>query len=269
MKISFKKYQGTGNDFVLIDNTGKNDLVLDTEQIQKICDRKFGIGSDGIIVIKDSLEHDFHMHFHNPDGSQSFCGNGARCAVHFANEIGLLKQAPCSFEAIDGVHRAYVCMNEVKLEMSSIGELTELEHSFSLGSAYMINTGSPHIVSYVDRKEDLERIVEVGREIRYSKDFLENGVNVNLLQASDAERICIATYERGVENETLSCGTGATACALVYAFKKNLEEGSSTIGVQTRGGDLKVSFDKTGKAEFSNVYLIGPAKMIFNGQIEI
>jgi len=270
MKITFYKYQGTGNDFVLLDNTGGKKLTLDKDQINKICNRKFGVGSDGVILINESTNHDFSMMFHNPDGTQSFCGNGARCAVLFANKIGILKNSPCSFEAIDGVHKAYVCADEVKLEMSHIGDIQHIENDngiTALSNSYFIDTGSPHVVSYVEKESELEQIVDIGSKIRYLDVYREQGVNVNLVKTNHPNSISIATYERGVENETLSCGTGATACALIHAKHLNTEE--SIIEVQTKGGELKVSFERKEGEEFSNVHLIGPAKLIFNGEMEV
>jgi len=270
MKITFYKYQGTGNDFVLLDNTGSKKLNLTMEQISKICNRKFGVGSDGVIVINDSINHDFSMIFHNPDGTQSFCGNGARCAVLFANEIGILKNSPCSFEAIDGVHKAYVCQGEVKLEMSHIGDIQHIENNngiADIANSYFIDTGSPHVVSYIEKESELEHIIDIGRKIRYSDVYSAQGVNVNLIKTINSSCISIATYERGVENETLSCGTGATACALIHA--KHMNTDNTLIEVQTKGGELKVSFERIEGERFSNVHLIGPAKLIFNGEIEV
>lgn len=270
MVIPFYKYQGTGNDFVIIDSYKAKSLDLDISQIQHICNRKFGIGSDGLILIKESNEYHFKMDFYNPDGSQSFCGNGARCAVHFALTSNIIQCNPCTFEAIDGVHKAFVCQDEVKIEMSSIGSIQNMDfsgYSKQINDAYFLNTGSPHFVSYVNNKNDIESILEIGREIRFCEVYKKNGVNVNLMFNHGLNSIEIRTYERGVEGETLSCGTGATACALIHASQDDSQD--NVIEVKTKGGDLKVSFDKSSDGNFSNVFLIGPAKQIFNGQIEI
>ena len=269
MKVAFSKYQGAGNDFVIINAHSLGDLILNTEQIQFICDRKYGVGSDGLILIKPSDQQDFKMDFYNPDGSQSFCGNGARCAVHYSYQNNSVTNNPCSFEAIDGVHQASICKDEVKIEMSHIGEIEAVVVSADdiNEEGYFLDTGSPHFVHFVKYKASLNDIVNYGKRIRYSNKYESTGVNVNMVDAIAEDQILIRTYERGVENETLSCGTGATACALIYAqvhqSKNNL------IQVETSGGILHVSFDQLESGSFSNVYLIGPAKHVFNGQINV
>lgn len=270
MIIPFYKYQGTGNDFVIINGIENQMIELDTTQIQHICSRKFGVGSDGLIIIKKSNKNHFKMDFYNPDGSQSFCGNGARCAVHFAYASNVLTENPCVFDAIDGEHKAFICKDEVKIEMSSIGEIEDVdasEYSSLIGNAHFLNTGSPHFASYVESTDEMDSIIDIGRQIRFSKRFKKDGVNVNLIYQRELNSIEMRTYERGVEDETLSCGTGATACALIHASQDDFE--GNLIDVKTKGGDLKVSFDKSVEGDFSNVFLIGPAKQIFNGYIEI
>ena len=270
MTIPFYKYQGTGNDFIIINSFDTEKIQLDVNQIQRFCSRKFGIGSDGIILIKKTIGHHFKMVFFNPDGSQSFCGNGARCAVHFAFSLGIINDNPCVFEAFDGVHKAYVCEDEVKVEMSNIGSIETINsdnnQEFS-NVSYFLETGSPHFASYVEDKGNLDLIIDYGKKIRYSDEYKNEGVNVNFIYGIDSKRIEMRTYERGVENETLSCGTGATACALIHSTHCNSDV--NMIEIQTKGGILKVSFDKMSNGEFSNVHLIGPAKQIFHGQIEI
>lgn len=268
MKVAFSKYQGTGNDFVIINAHDLGGLTLKTDQVKYICDRKYGVGSDGLILIKQSEQHDFKMDFYNPDGSQSFCGNGARCAVHYAYKNDLISNNPCSFEAIDGLHQASICKDEVKIEMSHIGEVESIVPAGDIKEeGYFLNTGSPHFVHFVEHKTNLDNIVAFGKRIRFSNRYKSSGVNVNIVDAVEEDQIVIRTYERGVEDETLSCGTGATACALIYAqvykSKKNL------IQVETSGGKLHVSFDQLESGLFSNVYLIGPAKHVFNGQIDV
>ncbi len=270
MVIPFYKYQGTGNDFVIINSFQDKMLDLDINKIQHICSRKFGVGSDGLIIIKESSRYHFKMDFYNPDGSQSFCGNGARCAVHFAFTSNIITENPCVFQAIDGAHKAFVCQDEVKIEMSNIGLIERIDatqQSKKMKDSYFLNTGSPHFASYVNNISDLESILEIGQEIRFSEAYKKNGVNVNLMFKQGLNAIEMRTYERGVEGETLSCGTGATACALIHANQKDFQ--GKIVEVKTRGGDLKVSFDKSATGDFSNVFLIGPAKQIFNGQIEI
>ena len=270
MTIPFYKYQGTGNDFIIINSFNSDNIQLDINQIKHVCNRNFGIGSDGLILIKKSIGHHFKMEFFNPDGSQSFCGNGARCAVHFAYSSGIISNNPCVFEAFDGVHEAFVCEDEVKVEISNIGSIISKKTESSEGTndtTYFLETGSPHFASYVEEREGLDSILEYGKEIRYSNEYKNEGVNVNLIYVEASNRITMRTYERGVEDETLSCGTGATACALIHSAHCNSDE--NMIEIETKGGTLKVSFDKLSNGEFANVHLIGPAKQIFHGQIEI
>lgn len=258
MTINFYKYQGTGNDFVLVDNRSQEihpNQKLDI--VKKMCERRFGIGSDGMIFIENSIDSDFYMDFYNPDGSQSFCGNGSRCAVAFAYSLGMIEKI-CSFHAFDGEHYAQIGENNiVKVKMKDSSEITTHQED------YFIHTGSPHYVSFKTNKN----IIEFGREIRYSDFFAKNGgTNVNLVKEENVKAIQIQTYERGVENETFSCGTGATACALIFAHKNKFEKG--VIDVKVKGGDLKVSFEKSAQI-YTNIWLEGPAKYVFKGEITI
>ncbi len=273
MDISFSKYQGTGNDFVLIDNMNGMYNGLELEQIKHLCNRNFGIGSDGLIMLNASESNDFYMDFFNPDGSKSFCGNGARCAVKFAFDANIINEHKISFEAIDGTHHASVCSSEVKLEMAidSLPIKTTLESNITEDfiETYFMDTGSPHFVAYVDRLNLLEskRLIQIGQEIRYSSEYIDKGINVNLVYVLDSGELSIATYERGVENETLSCGTGATACALIHTIHKKQQSGD--IKVNTKGGLLQVTYEKNNQGRFNAVYLIGPAMLIYNGKIRI
>ena len=273
MQISFSKYQGTGNDFILLNNMdGKYDDIGEDE-VKFLCDRKFGIGSDGIILLNKSAAHDFYMNFSNPDGSKSFCGNGARCAVKFAGDNGLLSSHNLSFEAIDGVHSAELCSDDVKLEMVSVDLPQKISlaaiDSIPFKNGLFMDTGSPHLILAVDSLNELEteNLINIGRQIRYSQTYEENGINVNMVFEHASNEISIVTYERGVENETLSCGTGATACALIQAAKEMNHSG--LIKVRTKGGLLQVSYESNGKSKFTKVHLIGPAKFIYEGTVEI
>lgn len=270
MDIAFSKYQGTGNDFIIINNIDGSYNELSIEQIQRLCDRKFGIGSDGLILINTSDTSDFLMDFFNPDGSKSFCGNGARCAVQFVHEHKIIKNHEVYFDAIDGNHYALVCGADVKLEMAieSIPAKVKLE-SFNVGDVYYMDTGSPHLVVYANDLSSLETssVKKIGQEIRYSEAYEAQGINVNFVYIKDSGDISIATYERGVENETLSCGTGATACALVHALKEELKSGS--INMNSKGGDLKVTFERQDTGIYTSVYLIGPATSIYHGNIRL
>lgn len=258
MTLKFTKYQGTGNDFIMVDERDLNGQPLEIRHIQNLCDRRFGIGADGLIIIRNKPHVDFYVDYFNADGSQSFCGNGARCSVKFAQEIGLINNT-CIFDAIDGLHKAEITHSgEVKLLMSDVQNIeTDIEHTF------VLDTGSPHYVRFVEQLDQHE-IVAFGREIRYSDRFKKNGINVNLAAKSD-ECIHVITYERGVEDETFSCGTGVTAVALSAALGSNETQGITHI--QTKGGKLKVHWLKN-KGSFEQIYLEGPAEKVYEGSIE-
>ncbi len=256
----FVKYQGTGNDFVVIDNRN-NTFSKDIETIKFLCHRKFGVGSDGLILIENNTKGlDFTMLFYNPDGSQSFCGNGSRCAVHFAYSLGIIGKHT-RFLSTDGEHEAYVLDNNlIKLKMSNVPEV-EQHSDFDF-----LNTGSPHYVTYTDTIEEID-IIQSGREIRYSEAYKSiGGTNVNFLE-NKGGYYKIRTYERGVENETLSCGTGVTASALSIALRNNLTEG--TIKMQSLGGDLWVDFKHHQKNGFSDIWLTGAVSTVFDGRIDL
>ncbi len=259
MTLSFFKYQGTGNDFIMLNNTSGIYDNLSIADIQELCDRKFGIGADGLISIGLCQGYDFEMVYYNADGTQSFCGNGARCAVAFAAKLGLLPSFQTTFLAIDGTHQAWLCEEEVKLKMSDVDPIQCLEN------AYVVQTGSPHYVQ-LDDLHTHEHVLEVGRSIRYSESFQKDGINVNLMEIT-ADGIRVATYERGVENETLSCGTGVTAAALVYAQLQDLQKGA--VKVVTKGGQLQVQWQRKPEHAYTEVYLTGPAKLVYNGTYEL
>jgi diaminopimelate epimerase len=260
MDILFSKYQGTGNDFIIIDNRDGNLPQLDTHSIKKLCDRRFGIGADGLIILATKEGYDFEMIYYNSDGNPStMCGNGGRCMVRFAYDIGIHKST-YSFLAVDGAHEAEIDTNNVvRLKMNDVNKVEE--HS----SYTLLNTGSPHFIKYSNdvRKIDVQK---EGHEIRYSDTFKSEGVNVNFVENTGQYSIFVRTYERGVEAETLSCGTGVTAAALVSAHN---ERGFNQVEVKTLGGDLSVEFNKNGDENFSNIYLCGPAKFVFKGSIKI
>jgi diaminopimelate epimerase len=260
VKIHFTKYQGTGNDFIVVDNREMK-YRLQTSQIVALCDRHFGIGSDGLIMIEPPQKEgeDFYMNFYNPDGSSSFCGNGSRCAVHFASSLGII-ESNCRFSAIDGPHEAYLNQSIIGVKMKNVHEIIQKgEHSFYL------NTGSPHYVALVSSVEKLD-LVQAALPVRHHEDFAPGGINVNFIEKLSAQDIRMRTFERGVEAETLSCGTGVTAAALVFAKMNNLHE---EIRVETRGGELSVSFEVNDHNEFFNIFLKGPAKSVFSGVIDI
>lgn len=258
MKIAFSKYHGTGNDFILIDCINDPEFRLTNEQISQLCNRRFGIGADGLILIYTHPTANFSMRYHNSDGSMSFCGNGARCAVKFAYTLGLFKDV-ATFEAHDGLHEATLNSNLVSLKMNDVKDINKD------GQAYVINTGSPH---YIDFTTDIQHkdIIETGRNIRYSAKYKEAGINVNLVEILQKNHLKMKTYERGVEDETYSCGTGAVATALAYAARENKD--ASEINIEVKGGQLSVKLKKEDE-RYHSIYLIGPATKVFEGIIEL
>ncbi|MDX1653226.1 MAG: diaminopimelate epimerase [Brumimicrobium sp.] len=259
MILKFQKYQGTGNDFIMLDATEEKNLKFSKKLIQQLCDRRFGIGADGLILIRKSDKTDFEMDYFNADGSQSFCGNGARCAVRFAESLNLCG-SETTFEAIDGIHSAHIDGTTVALRMNDV-ESFKQENSH-----YEIYTGSPHYIKFVANLAQ-ENIVEFGRKIRYSQAYKKEGINVNLVQIADKQALTMLTYERGVEDETYSCGTGATAAALAYALKGGLN-GKFRISIGVKGGQLVVSANRT-KNTFREIYLSGPAEAVYHGEISV
>lgn len=256
MQHTFYKYQGTGNDFVMIDNRQQTFDKSDTKQVTFLCDRRFGIGADGLILIENHDDLDFTMIYYNADASMSFCGNGARCAVAFAKQLGIINNKT-TFEAIDGVHNATISNGIVKLHMGDVETVEKYE------SHVFLNTGSPHHVQFEDEIEEFD-IKSKGAKIRYAEPYNQEGSNVNFVKMIDRQRFRVRTYERGVENETLSCGTGVTAVALaMHATAKTTE---NLINLDVEGGKLQVSFDFEND-KYSNIWLIGPATLVFKGQI--
>lgn len=260
MHLKFYKYQGTGNDFILFDNRDLKIRRNNNTWFAQICDRRFGIGADGVMLLQNAEGADFEMVYYNADGGESsMCGNGGRCMINFAKSIGIEKER-YRFKAADGMHEGYVEDEIVYLKMGDVKNV-------SLSPVYcLLNTGSPHYVQFVSDTGKI-KIREEGAAIRYSEPFKEEGVNVNFVQMLGSG-IRIRTYERGVEDETLSCGTGVTAAAIALAAQNNYEDGHYDIPVETMGGKLVVSFDKKGKEEFENVWLIGPGAFVFAGEVD-
>lgn len=259
MRLHFYKYQGTGNDFILIDNR-KNEIQLNAEQVKGLCDRRFGIGADGLMLLELEPGADFKMVYFNSDGNQSsMCGNGGRCITAFAKKMGLINDRT-KFIAIDGVHEAVIHDGFVSLKMNDVKSIE------SNGDHYFLNTGSPHYVKFVEDVNSFN-VFEEGKKIRYNERFSEEGTNVNFIEKKD-DSVFVRTYERGVENETLSCGTGVTASALVAAIN-GVASGKNYCKISTLGGDLRVKFDKVLETNFYNIWLEGPAEFVFEGQIEV
>lgn len=259
MLFSFVKYQGTGNDFVLIDNREANFPIANHEAIAQLCHRNFGIGADGFICIESADSADFYMRYFNADGFEgSLCGNGSRCAIHYAKTLGLTTENVV-FAAADGVHHAQFINNEIALELHDVSQWERREN------AIFLNTGSPHHMVFVDDVDAVD-VARVGQEIAHGAPYFSEGTNVNFVQQLSADKIKVRTYERGVEAETLSCGTGVTAAALAIHIseKSTLEK----IYIQTRGGKLSVSFSPTQKG-YTSIILQGPAAPVFTGNWEI
>lgn len=255
-KIHFHKYQGTGNDFIFIDNR-KDVFPKKNELIAQMCDRKFGIGSDGIVLIQNHDNYDFEMVFFNPDGSKSFCGNASRCAVHFANYLGII-QKNAHFLSTDGPHHGFINGEMIHLKMSDVDQVERFDGRF------FIHTGSPHYILFVEDLDGVD-VYRQGQEIRFNETYKEKGVNVNFTQILPDNQVYVRTYERGVENETLSCGTGVTAVALAVSYSGF----QSPVKIKTRGGNLEIAFEKASDRHFKDIYLIGPAKMVFDGVFEV
>jgi diaminopimelate epimerase len=263
LKVHFFKYQATGNDFVLIENlSGK--YKFSPDEIKSICDRKFGVGADGLMLIEKHPSAHFNLQYFNSDGSQSLCGNGSRAAVKMAASLGLVN-GKANFQAFDGLHDAEIKGDVIRLRMNSVSEIK------TIGDDLFLNTGSPHLIRFVSSVGNYP-VFEDGKKIRYANEFSPGGTNVNFVEITGRDSIFVRTYERGVENETLSCGTGVTAAALA-ASQRGL---ASPVSVKTLGGDLRVEFRtrhsglSAGQADiFEDIYLIGPAKLVFEGDLEL
>lgn len=261
-KIDFFKIQGAGNDFVVIDNRAGDFSSLTVSDIASLCDRRFGVGADGLLLLSKSDEYAFRMEYFNQDGSRaSFCGNGARCICLFAVTIGAVSDSDFSFIADDGSHKAHVDVanGSVDLTMKDVVSVRQ-----QADGAFVLNTGVPHYVRFVDDVDSVD-IMSAAPAIRYSDAYKPDGVNVNFATMTSPAHIKIRTYERGVEGETLACGTGITAAAISTYCKT----GSNRVSVSARGGNLSVSFRANADGSFSDVLLSGPAHIVFKGRIEL
>lgn len=254
MHIEFHKYQGTGNDFIILDNRDRRYDHLLNEQIRKMCDRKFGIGADGLMLLGNQEGYDFSMRYHNADGKEgSMCGNGGRCLVQFAYDKGIEKENYL-FIAVDGEHEATITSDGmVSLKMQDVSGIKDHKGD------KILNTGSPHYIKYTDDVDHVD-VFNEGVRIRYSTEFDKEGINVNFVEKI-GKVLHVRTYERGVEDETLSCGTGVTAAALALSS----EDGWQDTTIKVKGGELLVSFNRIDPQHFEDIWLTGPAGFVFSG----
>jgi len=256
--LQFNKYQGVGNDFIIIDNRKDVFNPDDSELINRMCNRRFGIGADGLILLSDHMDYDFEMKYFNADGYEStMCGNGGRCSADFAIRAGIAGRS-MRFKAIDGTHKAISEEGIIRLQMNDVKDPGKINNN------YFINTGSPHYIIFRDdvMKTDVDN---EGKEIRWSEEFAPGGTNVNFVEKQETG-IYVRTFERGVEAETLSCGTGVTASAIAAVISGQFD--TDTVNVRTRGGDLSVSMKVSGR-NINDIWLSGPATFVFKGEIEV
>jgi diaminopimelate epimerase len=259
MTIEFYKYHGTGNDFVLLDNRDGKYYNLSQKNIVHLCHRRFGIGADGLMLLQNHAQYDFEMVYYNSDGNtSSMCGNGGRCISVFARDLGIV-QTEASFVAIDGAHKSKIDDNDVELQMQDTIGITSYNQDF------VLNTGSPHYVQFRDEVSTID-VRPQGAAIRNSQDFVKEGINVNFVKVRSDKTLQVVTYERGVEDETYSCGTGVVACALVQ-IRDNI--GSNYVRISTKGGTLLVKCINHGKHKFTDVWLCGPATFVYKGTVSI
>ncbi|KPK86732.1 MAG: hypothetical protein AMS27_04330 [Bacteroides sp. SM23_62_1] len=260
MVTHFHKYHGTGNDFIMMDARNSNFVAPDPDIIAWLCNRRLGIGADGLVTIHSHKNLDFLMKYYNSDGIEgSLCGNAGRCAMVYANRLGIVKQT-ARFEAYDGIHESLINPDKtVKLTMLPVSNVRYFNDHYEL------NTGSPHYVKFLDSVEKMDARSE-GAAIRYSHQYQKEGINVNFVSAYK-DGIYVRTYERGVEDETLSCGTGNIASAICAAI--HTKSNKRIYTVYTRGGILRVSFDRTGEEHFENITLEGPVKFVYEGDVEV
>lgn len=255
---AFNKYHGAGNDFIIIDNRNSQINPSDTKLINKLCDRRFGIGADGLILISNHKELDFEMKYFNSDGKiGSMCGNGGRCTAHFAFRSGIAGTNQ-KFMAFDGIHKAFIEKEIVRLQMSDVAESKLIEGN------YFINTGSPHYVIFAENIDGIDVPAE-GKKIRNSSLFAPGGTNVNFVELT-GNGIYVRTFERGVEDETLSCGTGVTASAIASVLKGHFD--TNSVKIRTKGGNLSVEL-KILKERITDIWLSGPATFVFKGEVEV
>jgi diaminopimelate epimerase len=262
LKIKFHKYQGAGNDFIMVDNRKNMVDHHHPELISRLCDRRFGIGGDGVLFLQDKEGYDFEMVYYNADGQpSSMCGNGGRCIVAFAKYLGIIDNET-DFLAVDGRHHAKITENGdwVSLQMIDVNEIS-LD-----GDAYVLDTGSPHYVKLENGGLKEKDVYQDGYAIRNNNAYKAKGINVNFVEPLN-DGFFVRTFERGVEDETFACGTGVTAVALAMA-KHNKQTGKLNTPIKALGGDLNIRFETDGE-HFKNIFLEGPAVRVFEGEVEI
>jgi len=260
MNIHFYKYQGTGNDFVILDNREGRYSQLTQKQVKNICERRFGVGADGLMMLNLQPGYDFEMKYFNADGAEgSMCGNGGRCLVKFAADMGIFRDN-YHFMASDGRHEAEIDADgTISLKMKDVTRMSEY------GGDFIVDTGSPHYIKIISDVMNYD-VYKKGRDIRYSEGFAEKGINVNFVQQKSDFEIIVRTYERGVEDETWSCGTGVTAAALVCYHN---ETGYNDVTVFTKGGKLTVEYDRVNEDNYNNIFLCGPAEKVYEGDLVV
>lgn len=259
MKLIFYKYHGTGNDFILIDNRDKIVSPTNTGFIADICHRRFGVGADGLMLLENAKGYDFRMRYFNADGKEgSMCGNGGRCIVAFANFLGIVT-SNAKFIAIDGEHEATINNNKEQLIIGlKMTDVTSIENN---NKQFFLDTGSPHFVQFIDSHHNFDTYTE-GKKIRYNERFKAVGTNVNFVSFNN-NKIQVSTYERGVEDETYSCGTGTVASAICAGLINQ----QNNFNIITKGGELNVTFNKTNNNHITNIWLTGSAVQVFKGEI--
>ncbi len=264
--MKFYKYEGTGNDFVMIDDRDLKFPIEDVALVAKLCDRRFGVGADGLILLQERAGMPY-MKYYNSDGQESsMCGNGGRCFGRFMHELGIIGEEAV-FEAIDGLHEVKIDLStqQVALKMIDVTQISYLEEG-----VYELNTGSPHYVQFKSENVKELPIVDLAKAIRYNPNYRESGINVNFANLLGLKDISIRTYERGVEDETLSCGTGATAVALAAAKFVGLPIGNHSVTIKVMGGELTIRFNYMSEpSHFSDIWLVGPANQVFKGELDL
>lgn len=261
-EVNFYKYQGAGNDFVLIDNREGN-VVLTPENIKQLCNRNVGVGSDGLMLLEKDSKYDFYMRYFNADSSEvAMCGNGGRCIVLFAYHLGVITKTT-TFNSLDGVHTAEVIEDDGRTGVVKV-KLIDVDEVAKYGDDLFLNTGVPHYVQFVKFIGYID-VQNEGSAIRYNESFKPNGTNANFVEITGEGAISVRTYERGVEGETLACGTGATAAAIATSFK--YQPHITSFNVKVEGGELKINFEKIKQGTYKNITLKGGAKFVFKGTI--